>query len=47
MDLVDASYAASLVVNEDYPLQLGYIGVVCKGGSEMSYHHQSQATILH
>lgn len=31
LDLVDASYAASLVANEDYPLNLGYIGVVCKG----------------
>lgn len=31
LDLVDASYAASLVSNEDYPLNLGYIGVVCKG----------------
>lgn len=31
LDLVDANYAASLVANEDYPLTLGYIGVVCKG----------------
>lgn len=37
MDLVDASYAAGLVANEDYPLQLGYIGVICKGpdGSDL------------
>ena len=31
LDLVEANYAASLVSNEDYPLMLGYIGVVCKG----------------
>ena len=37
MDLVDASYAAGLVSNEDYPLQLGYIGVVCKGPDEGNY----------
>ena len=50
MDLVDASYAASLVVNEDYPLQLGYIGVVCKGldGSEGSgsTHESSQKSLI-
>lgn len=30
LDLVDASYAASLLNNQNYPLPLGYVGVVCK-----------------
>ena len=48
MDLVDASYAASLVVNEDYPLQLGFIGVVCKGGSghELSSSDTSNTSLI-
>ncbi len=29
LDLVEAQYAAQLILNEDYPLQLGYVGVVC------------------
>lgn len=29
LDLVDPEYAAQLIGNEDYPLQLGYVGVVC------------------
>ncbi|KXS12078.1 hypothetical protein M427DRAFT_114311 [Gonapodya prolifera JEL478] len=37
MDLVEPSYAASLLRNQDYALHLGYVGVVCKapgGGSK-------------
>lgn len=30
LDLVDPGYAAQLLNNDDYPLKLGYIGVVCK-----------------
>lgn len=30
LDLVAAEYAAQLVANHDYPLQLGYVGVVCR-----------------
>lgn len=30
LDLVDPQYATRLLQNEDYPLRLGYIGVVCK-----------------
>lgn len=33
LDLVDPEYGAQLLVNEDYPLSLGYIGVVCKPGA--------------
>lgn len=29
LDLVEADYAAQLIANEDYPLELGYVGVVC------------------
>lgn len=29
LDLVEAEYAAGLIANEDYPLELGYVGVVC------------------
>lgn len=36
LDLVDASYAASLLHNQNYPLPLGYIGVVCKKPSSPS-----------
>lgn len=30
MDLVDPSYGVKLLQNDDYPLPIGYIGVVCK-----------------
>ncbi len=30
MDLVDPEYGATLLSNDEYPLKLGYIGVVCK-----------------
>lgn len=42
LDLVEAKYAASLVANEDYPLTLGYIGVVCKGPDPIQQEHQQQ-----
>lgn len=36
MDLVDPRYGAELLKNEDYPLKLGYIGVVCKSTESMA-----------
>ncbi|PJF19611.1 Mgm1p [Paramicrosporidium saccamoebae] len=30
LDLVDPEYSAHLIQNEDYPLRLGYVGVVCR-----------------
>jgi dynamin-like GTPase MGM1, mitochondrial len=42
LDLVEAKYAASLVSNEDYPLMLGYIGVVCKPPDSIQLEQQQQ-----
>ncbi|KAJ3388853.1 dynamin-like GTPase mgm1 [Entophlyctis sp. JEL0112] len=36
MDLVDPSEGVAKLKNPDFPLQLGYIGVVCKAGSNSS-----------
>ncbi|KAI9004129.1 P-loop containing nucleoside triphosphate hydrolase protein [Gaertneriomyces semiglobifer] len=33
MDLVDEDQGVNILMNKDYPLQLGYIGVVCKKSS--------------
>lgn len=30
LDLVDPAYSSEIVKNEDYPLRLGYVGVVCR-----------------
>lgn len=49
LDLVEPNYAASLVANEDYPLKLGYIGVVCKsfeGSAVGDQVHPQQSTSL-
>jgi GTP-binding protein EngB required for normal cell division len=34
LDLVDPAYSAELIRNEDYPLKLGYVGVICKPPDE-------------
>lgn len=36
LDLVDPKYASEIIRNEDYPLKLGYIGVVCKPSGLLS-----------
>lgn len=30
LDLVDAQYATQIILNDDYPLRLGYVGVICR-----------------
>ncbi|KAI9208798.1 P-loop containing nucleoside triphosphate hydrolase protein [Polychytrium aggregatum] len=34
MDLVDPNSGVKILQNSDYPLQLGYVGVVCKSGPQ-------------
>ncbi|KAJ3153371.1 dynamin-like GTPase mgm1 [Irineochytrium annulatum] len=36
MDLVDPDTGVGILKNKDYPLQLGYVGVVCKGSAKNS-----------
>lgn len=37
MDLVNPKTCTALLDNQDYPLELGYVGVVCKSGSISSF----------
>lgn len=36
LDLVSAEHGASVLKNDDYPLTMGYVGVICSDGSDNS-----------
>lgn len=55
LDLVDAQYATQIILNDDYPLRLGYVGVICRppegksgslggGGGGFSFLSSSSST---
>ncbi|KFH67698.1 hypothetical protein MVEG_06430 [Podila verticillata NRRL 6337] len=45
MDLVEPDRGVAILRNQDYPLHLGYIGVVCKAPSGTSKDNMTQAVI--
>ncbi|KAF9106902.1 dynamin-like GTPase mgm1 [Mortierella sp. AM989] len=45
MDLVDPDRGVAILRNQDYPLHLGYIGVVCKAPTDGSKDNMTQAVI--
>ncbi|KAF8923474.1 dynamin-like GTPase mgm1 [Dissophora ornata] len=45
MDLVEPDRGVAILRNQDYPLHLGYIGVVCKAPSSATTDNMTQAVI--